>query len=175
MVHRLDKDTSGILVLAKDDAAYLRLVKMFSNSEVEKFYGTIVCGGFDKSFGEIHKPIGRSGIDKTKMSFRKCGKQAITRWELLQTFKKNFSYMNIQILTGRTHQIRVHMSYIGHPTAGDVTYGYNKNISYGTQFSRVMLHAYRIKLKHPISDESLEITAPLPNDFKESLEKLEAF
>ena len=175
IVHRLDKDTSGILILAKGDAAYLRLVKMFSNREVEKFYRTIVYGKFDKSFGEICEPIGRSNIDRTKMSVRKGGKQAITRWELLQTFKKKFSYLNVQILTGRTHQIRVHMSYIGHPIAGDIVYGYNKNLSCGLQFPRVMLHAYKIKLKHPISDESLEITAPLPNDFKESLEKLEAF
>jgi 23S rRNA pseudouridine1911/1915/1917 synthase len=174
VVHRLDKDTSGLIVIAKDKRAYYELVDQFRERVIEKQYLALVYGNPKEARGEIIKPIGRSSADRKKMSTRTGkGKEAITRYEVVQKFEQA-ALVKVKILTGRTHQIRVHFASIGHPVLGDKTYGRKTSLRIGQRtltFPRQMLHAYSLKLKHPLSGEPLEFEAPVPEDMERVIEE----
>ncbi|MCS7164470.1 MAG: RluA family pseudouridine synthase [Thermodesulfovibrio sp.] len=175
VVHRLDKDTSGVMVVALDDQAYYKLVEAFKKREIKKEYLAIVYGEL-KGSGKITTPIGRAIHDRKKMSTKsKKAKEAITEWEVIKNFK-NYTLLKVRIITGRTHQIRVHFSSIGHPILGDKTYGRKTYIELGKRkipVSRQMLHAFRMQFIHPITKENLEFEAPLPKDMQYIISILE--
>jgi 23S rRNA pseudouridine1911/1915/1917 synthase len=175
VVHRLDKDTSGIMVVALDDSAYYDLVEQFKKRTIQRKYTAIVSGYLKKDEGEISLDIGRSASDRKKMSTKtKRGKEAVTRWKVIKKLK-NAALIEARLGTGRTHQIRVHFSAIGHPVLGDRIYGkktfieINKNKIY---IPRQMLHAETLGFVHPISKEYLEFSSPVPNDMEECIKKL---
>lgn len=175
VVHRLDKDTSGLIVIAKDDLAYLNLVKQFKEREVRKNYMALLYGNIKKEHGEITEAIGRAVSDRKKMSIKtKKGREAITRYNVIKRFKPA-ALVNVNIITGRTHQIRVHFSASGHPVLGDKTYGKKTLLKFAQKsiiFPRQMLHAYSLKFKHPITGQFLKLTAPMPEDMKKAVEEL---
>ena len=175
VVHRLDKNTSGVIVIAKDDRSHHGLVDQFKNREVEKHYTALLYGRLKEDSGEITSAIGRSLSDRKKMSVKtRNGKEAITKFEVVRRFN-SATLVNVRIITGRTHQIRVHFASIGYPVLGDKTYGKKTSVKSGritVNFSRQMLHAYSMRLKHPVNGESLEFTAPMPEDMEEAIGKL---
>ncbi|EGL38902.1 pseudouridine synthase, RluA family [Parvimonas sp. oral taxon 110 str. F0139] len=161
IVHRLDKDTTGLIVCAKDDETHLKLVEMFSNREINKKYLAICNGSFSKENGFIDKPIGRDEKDRKKMSVKsKSGKEALTEYNIL-TSNLKYSLVDVTLHTGRTHQIRVHFSSLNHPIVGDKTYG-NKNEK--IKANGQMLHSYYLEFLHPITEENLSFTV-LPDDY----------
>ncbi len=161
IVHRLDKDTSGVIVVAKHDEAHTTLSDMFKEKTLEKTYVCIAKGIFKDKSGRIETLIGRDPRDRKKMAVvTENGKIAISNYEILDE-SKNYSLVKVRIETGRTHQIRVHMKSLNHPILGDATYG---NSTDG--IARQMLHAYRLKFTHPISKKEMVVTAPIPEDFK---------
>lgn len=161
IVHRLDKDTSGVIVVAKHDEAHTTLSDMFKEKTLEKTYVCIAKGVFKDKSGRIETLIGRDPRDRKKMAVvTENGKIAISNYEILDE-SKNYSLVKIRIETGRTHQIRVHMKSLNHPILGDATYG---NSTDG--IARQMLHAYRLKFTHPINKKEMVVTAPIPEDFK---------
>ncbi|MDR1590599.1 MAG: RluA family pseudouridine synthase [Puniceicoccales bacterium] len=167
VIHRLDKDTTGVIIFAKSDRAFTHLTRDFARHTVEKCYTCIIQGTPDSDTGKIEIPIARQTDDRKKMIACSNGKSAKTIWAVHKRFK-HFTWMDVKICTGRTHQIRVHMRHIGHPIGGDLIYGYDGNFA----FQRVMLHAESISFMHPLTGEKLSFTAPLPKDFCEALEKL---
>jgi 23S rRNA pseudouridine1911/1915/1917 synthase len=173
IVHRLDKDTSGAIIVAKHEQAMEHLCAQFKNREIKKQYLTIVYGVPELSKGTIETMIGRSNHDRKKMSvLSTVGREAVSHYELLEDFGK-CSFLRVQIETGRTHQIRVHMAHIGHPVLGDDVYCSKKRKrEWEDTVSRQMLHAAYIRFKHPASGEFMEIEAPLPDDMQELLGKL---
>ncbi len=168
IVHRLDKDTSGLIIIAKNDKAHIHLSKQIKNHEVKKTYIALVRGIVKENEATINMPIGRSIKDRKKMAVTKNGRNAITHFKVIKRYE-NYTLLEIQIETGRTHQIRVHMSYIGYPIVGDVVYSNGKN-PFGVIGQ--MLHAAKLTFKHPITNEELNLEAPLPEYFKEVLDKL---
>ena len=169
IVHRLDKDTSGVLLVAKNDKAHLSLSNQLSRREVKKKYLAVLEGNVKSDEGEIRTYMGRSPRDSKKMAVLPQGKEAITFYKVLQRFRSN-CFAEFYIKTGRTHQIRVHAQYIGHPVVGDKTYGYSKQ---KFSLNGQLLHAAQITFKHPSTGEELTFMAPLPDYFKEVLTKLE--
>lgn len=176
IVHRLDKDTSGVMVVAKDDRAYHQLIHQFKNRVIEKTYLAIVYGSFKEKEGLINLPIGRHTFERKRMSTKaKKGREAVTRWKVLEEFN-GFTLLEIQPQTGRTHQIRVHLASIGHPILGDPIYG-RKNRPGSFQdpllreclkrIRRQALHAYRLKFYHPQTGEPVEFLAPISPDMME--------
>ena len=167
IVHRLDKDTSGLIVIAKNDDAHVKLVDMFKDKTIRKTYLAIVKGSISKEEGRIETIIGRNPNDRKKMAVvEKNGKIAISNYKVLDKGPKH-TLVQVDIETGRTHQIRVHMKHIGYPIEGDMVYGKGNDYS-----KRQMLHAYKLVFPHPITGESLELIGKLPEDFKDSLKKL---
>jgi 23S rRNA pseudouridine1911/1915/1917 synthase len=175
VVHRLDKDTSGLIVIAKENRAYYRLVEQFREREIEKQYLALVYGNLKDDSGEIVKMIGRSGSDRKKMSTRtRRGKEAITHFTVVKRFNAA-TLVKVKILTGRTHQIRVHFASTGHPVLGDMTYGKKASLRSGQKeikFPRQMLHAQYLKLQHPSTDEFMEFEAPVPEDMEKVIVEL---
>ncbi|MFW6030297.1 MAG: RluA family pseudouridine synthase, partial [Halanaerobiales bacterium] len=173
IVHRLDKDTSGAIVVAKDDKSHRNLVKQFKNRDTKKIYRAITLGKIKYIDGKIDAPIGRDENNRTKMTVtKKNSKKAITHFE---TIVKNddYSYLKLKLETGRTHQIRVHLTYIGHPVLGDKKYGGDLEESIiDEKVNRQMLHSYKLGFYHPISDNWMEFTAELPSDFSKLLSNL---
>jgi len=169
IVHRLDKDTSGLIIIAKNDKAHINLSEQIKNREVKKTYLALVRGVINENEATIDMPIGRSAKDRKKMAVTKTGKNAVTHFKVLKRYDK-YTYIEVKIETGRTHQIRVHMSEIGHPIIGDEVYSNGKNV-FGARGQ--MLHAARLSFKHPISNEELNLEAPLPEYFVEILKKLD--
>jgi 23S rRNA pseudouridine1911/1915/1917 synthase len=181
IVHRLDKDTSGVMVVAKDDEAYRQLTKQFKNRTVEKVYLAIVYGPFRKDEGLIDAAIGRHPHERKRMSLRtRRGRTAITRWRVAETLN-GFTLLEVFPQTGRTHQIRVHLSSIGHPLLGDPLYG-RKGRS-GTihdlalkecfiRMGRQALHAHRLGFVHPKTGKNVRFESPLPEDMREIRECL---
>lgn len=166
IVHRLDKDTSGLLIIAKNDTAHLKLSEMFSNNSIRKTYITILKGKINRDSGEIETLIGRDPNDRKKMAVVKSnGKTAITHFQVLDKNEK-YSLVKVNIKTGRTHQIRVHMKYLGYPVLGDSVYGRDNKTA-----DRQMLHAYKLEFIHPVTQKRMEIISELPEDFKEVLKK----
>lgn len=168
IVHRLDKDTSGLLVIAKNNAAHLALSEQIKTKQAKRIYRALVDGNIKLDSGMIDLPIGRHPSDRKKMAVVKTGRHAVTHYRVLERFK-GYTYVECVLETGRTHQIRVHMKHLGHPVAGDEKYGRAQN-SLGHKGH--LLHAYRLGLFHPATDEYMEFTAPLPGYFEEALKKL---
>ena len=160
IVHRLDKDTSGLLLVAKNDAAQLALSEQLSGRTMEKHYRALVEGNLREESGRIEAAIARSKKDRKKMAVDEEGREAITEWTVLQR-GRGVTLLDVHILTGRTHQIRVHTKHIGHPVCGDPIYGSPK----GAKVPRLMLHAYSLSFTHPASGERLTFTADLPEAF----------
>ncbi|HYA27085.1 MAG TPA: RluA family pseudouridine synthase [Thermodesulfovibrionales bacterium] len=177
VVHRLDRDTSGVMVVAVEDGAYYHLVEQFKRRTIKRRYVTLVFGNLKADAGEIALPIGRSGSDRKKMSTRvRKGKDAVTRWKVLRRFVVA-TLVEVRLGTGRTHQIRVHFSSIGHPVLGDRTYGRKTEIEAGkrkTAFPRQMLHAEMLGFVHPAYGEYMEFSSPLPDDMRKVLDVLES-
>ena len=160
IVHRLDKDTSGLLLVAKNDAAQLALSRQLQQREMEKHYLALAEGILREDAGRIDAPIARSKRDRKQMAIDPQGREAVTEWRVLAR-GNGCTLLDVHILTGRTHQIRVHLRSIGHPVCGDPIYGYPK----GLKVPRLMLHARSLAFTHPASGERMCFTAPLPEAF----------
>lgn len=181
IVHRIDKDTSGALIVAKNEKAFKNLVEQFKERKIEKYYLVLVNGLLQHLEGVIDAPIGRGDVNRKKMHVTsdKEGKSAISLYKVLESFKVQsgkyiVSLLQVQIKTGRTHQIRVHMAAIGHPVIGDAVYGSRKlNMYFERRFglTRQFLHAHKLKFVSP-SGKNVEVTAKIPNDMEMMLEKL---
>ncbi|MDJ0621372.1 MAG: RluA family pseudouridine synthase [Desulfocapsaceae bacterium] len=170
IVHRLDKDTSGIMVVAKKADVHRKLMKAFKQREIKKRYQAIVVGRMAERSGRIVAPIGRHPVNRKKMAILpERGKFAATSWRLVQHLADRYSFISLDLETGRTHQIRVHLASIGHPVAGDLLYGSTKT---DTLFPRQMLHAAELEFIHPITQSRIAGKAPLANDIVETLRKL---
>jgi 23S rRNA pseudouridine1911/1915/1917 synthase len=167
IVHRLDKGTSGCLVVAKSDFAHQALVAQFKSRAVKKIYRAVCWGRFERPSGRIETVIGRSDRHRKKMSARATrGRPSLTEYRVLKQFDR-FALVELSLHTGRTHQIRVHMAHIGHPVVGDVVYGSKTESGRrGSEISvaRPLLHAYKLGFVHPRSQEFMEFTAPVPDD-----------
>jgi 23S rRNA pseudouridine1911/1915/1917 synthase len=174
IVHRLDKNTSGLLVVAKDDATHSLLSDMFKKRLVKKTYTALVWGSFSGENGEIILPIGRSGLDRKKMSISiDRGREAVTRFEVAEEFGDS-ALLDIHPETGRTHQIRVHLSYIGHPVIGDEVYGtkQSQKLARDLGLKRQFLHARRLEFAHPVTGKQLKIQDKLAGDLQKCLKVL---
>ena len=157
IVHRLDKDTSGLMLVAKDDATHAALSRQLANREMEKHYRAIVDGRMKEQSGVIEKPIGRSKTDRKKMAVTADGRWARTEWRVIREMSDR-TLLDVHIVTGRTHQIRVHMASIGHPVLGDPLYGHR----HMPAAPRLMLHAFSLCFTHPATGERMTFTAPCP-------------
>ena len=166
IVHRLDKDTSGLIVVAKNRKALENLSDQFKSRQVQKGYLALVRGHVQPEVGLIDAPIGRDPIRRQKMAIVDSGRPAQTEYRV-KCYLENHTLLALKPATGRTHQIRVHLSGIGHPVAGDVTYG-TKSVLVARQF----LHAYRLSFRLPLTGEEITITADLPSDLRAALDKL---
>ena len=168
IVHRIDKDTSGLIIVAKNDKAHKNLSEEIKNHEVTKIYTCLVRGNISEDDATIDMPIGRDKNDRKKMAVTEDGKKAITHFRVLKRYG-NYTLLRVKIDTGRTHQIRVHMAKIGHPIIGDEVYSNGKN-----EFNvhGQMLHSTYLKFKHPVTGKELELEAPLPQYFQDVLEQL---
>ena len=169
IVHRIDKDTSGLLIVAKNDKAHVNLSEQIKEHKVKKTYIALVRGVVKENEATIDMPIGRSKTDRKKMAVCKDGKNAVTHIKVLKRWE-HYTLLQVNIETGRTHQIRVHLSYIGYPIIGDYTYSNGKN-----EFGVVgqCLHAQKLEFKHPITNKIVELEAPLPEYFQEIIQKLD--
>lgn len=169
IVHRLDKDTSGLLIVAKNDKAHVNMSEQIKNHEVKKTYIALVRGIVKENEATIDIPIGRSRSDRKKMAVDKNGRNAITHIKVLKRYDK-YTLLEINIETGRTHQIRVHLSHIGYPIIGDYTYSNGKN-----EFGVVgqCLHAKCLEFKHPVTGKEMKLEAPLPDYFENILKNLD--
>lgn len=170
IVHRLDKDTSGLLIVAKNDLAHINMSTQIKNREVKKIYIALVKGNINENEATINMPIGRSTKDRKKMAVRKEGKEAVTHFKVLKRYG-DYTLLKIKIDTGRTHQIRVHMAEIGHPVVGDMVYSKGKN-EFGVEGQ--MLHAISLDFKHPITGKEMHLEADLPEYFKNVLNELDS-
>jgi 23S rRNA pseudouridine1911/1915/1917 synthase len=165
IVHRLDKDTSGVMVIAKKESSYHKLVQQFADRSVEKKYTAIAVGRMKTMRGIFTDPIGRHPKIRVKMAVVHSGKKACTEWKLMHDTNDNISIVDCNLKTGRTHQIRVHFSNSGHPLVGDKTYGYNANkYPFIDPSIRVMLHARQLSFKHPVTEKNMTFTTDLPAD-----------
>jgi len=171
IVHRLDKDTSGLMVVAKTETAKLSLIKQLESHSVSREYSAIVYGSMVTG-GMVDEPIGRDSLNRQKQAVKKGGKPAITHYRVIEKFK-NFTLIKAILETGRTHQIRVHMSHIGHPLLGDFTYGGKVKFPKGSkeelkvaikEFSRQALHAKKLSINHPVDNKELSWKSKLPED-----------
>ena len=169
IVHRLDKDTSGLLIIAKNDKAHIQMSEQIKNREVKKIYYALVRGIVPENEATINMPIGRSNKDRKKMAVVKDGKEAITHFKVLKRFSK-YTLLEVKIDTGRTHQIRVHLSEIGYPVVGDEIYSNGKN-EFGVHGQ--LLHAKSLDFKHPITGKEMHLEAQLPTEFANILKQLE--
>lgn len=169
IVHRIDKDTSGLLIIAKNDKAHINLSEQIKNREITKKYVALVRGVIKENNATIDMPIGRSDKDRKKMAVRKDGKNAVTHFEVINRYN-GYTYLDIKIDTGRTHQIRVHLAEIGYPIVGDAVYSNGRN-PFGVEGQ--MLHAKSLEFKHPITGKIMKLEAKLPQYFIDVLETLE--
>ena len=164
IVHRLDKDTSGVMMVAKNDRTQTELSRMLKDREIEKHYLALVEGEMKEEEGRIEAPIGRSKKDRKKMAVDPEGRPAVTEWKVAAR-GRGCTLLDVHILTGRTHQIRVHMRSIHHPVCGDPLYGVDK----GAKVPCLMLHARSLSFAHPSTNEKMTFQAPLPGDFLKGL------
>ena len=169
IVHRLDKDTSGLIIIAKNDVAHINLSKQIKDRRVKKIYIALVKGNVSENEATVNMPIGRSTKDRKKMAVRKDGKKAITHFKVLKRYGK-YTLLELKIDTGRTQQIRVHMAEIGHPVVGDMIYSNGRN-EFGIEGQ--MLHAKSLDFQHPVTGKQIHLEAELPKYFEEILSKLD--
>ena len=169
IVHRLDKDTSGLLIVAKNDKAHINLSEQIKNREITKKYIALVRGVIKENEATIDMPIARSDKDRKKMAVKKTGKKAVTHFKVIKRYK-DYTLLDIKIDTGRTHQIRVHMAEIGYPVVGDIVYSNGKN-PFGVVGQ--MLHEKSLDFVHPITGEKLHLEAPIPEYFENILSELD--
>lgn len=174
IVHRIDKDTSGLLVVAKNDESHVYLSSLLKDHGIKRVYHAIVAGHYKESCGTVNAPIARHPVDRKKMAVVAGGREAITHYEVIEEYL-SFTYARFQLETGRTHQIRVHTSYIGHPIIGDPIYGGGKTPFEKANASLLdgqILHAKILSFPHPRTKEIVTFECELPNNFKRLLEKL---
>jgi len=172
IVHRLDKETTGVIVVAKSDKAHRALADQFATRSLKKEYVALVAGVPQLLSGTIDRAISRHPTHRHRMTIGEGGKTAKTAWERGEVFGDIAALMRCQIFTGRTHQIRVHLKSLGHPILGDALYGWKANPRLAQQPERVMLHAEHLVLTHPISGKELDLRAPLPKDFQTMMKVL---
>lgn len=170
IVHRLDKDTSGAIIVAKNDKAHIALSEQLKNHEVKKTYLALVRGIIKENEATINMPIARSKKDRKKMDVDKEGKEAITHFKVLGRYKNKYTLLQINLETGRTHQIRVHLSHIGYPIIGDEVYSNGKN---EWNVSGQCLHAWKLEFNHPVTGEKISLEAEIPEYFKNIIKELE--
>ena len=170
IVHRIDKDTSGLLAVAKNDLAHTVLASQLKDHSMHRVYDAIVCGSFREDFGTVDAPIGRHPTDRKKMCVtQRNSKEAVTHWEVVKRYR-GYTHIRCKLETGRTHQIRVHMAHIGHPILGDLVYGHKKpELGQDSQ----CLHAGSLCFAHPRDGRPVLVFAELPDYFREVIEKLE--
>jgi len=168
VVHRLDAGTSGLMIIAKTDAAYLKLKEMFRDHDVEKTYHALVQGHMDPSSGTIDAPIDRHPKEDHRFAVVATGKESITHYEVIEYYS-SVSLVKVELETGRTHQIRVHFSALNHPLVGDTTYGADPVLGKKLKMSRPWLHALELRFNHPTTGAHLELRAPYPPDLQASL------
>jgi len=172
IVHRLDRFTSGVLLVAKHDAAHLELARQFASREVEKTYLALVHGAVRQETGRVDRPIARDPVRRTRMTARlEAGRAAWSEYRVLRRFA-GFTYLEVGIGTGRTHQIRVHLSSLGHPVAGDTLYGAPARVEGMPPLDRYFLHAHRIRFRQPATGEMLTLAAPLPAELENWMAEL---
>ena len=169
IVHRLDKDTSGVMVAAKNDAAHLNLSEQLQNKTMHRTYLAIVHGIINENDGTIKGRIGRHPVERKMMAITETGKSAVTHFHVLERFKSGFSLVECRLETGRTHQIRVHMTHIGHPLVGDPKYGRRKS---PFTIAGQALHSRELTLLHPATQEQMTFAAPIPQDMDNILRQL---
>ena len=169
IVHRIDKDTSGLIVCAKSDEAYRGLQKQFADHTITRVYRAVVYFGFDEDSGTIDAPIGRDPKNRLKMAIVKDGKRAVTHWRVKERFN-GFTEIEARLETGRTHQIRVHLTSINHPLLGDEVYGNVKKHPYKTEGQ--MLHAGILGFIHPLTGQFMEFTSEPPSIYRETIDKI---
>ena len=170
IVHRIDRDTSGLIVAAKNDRAHLALAAQLQDHSLARVYEAVAVGGFREDSGTVDAPIGRHPVDRKKMAVdRKNGREAVTHWSVLARYP-GYTHVECRLETGRTHQIRVHLASIGHPLLGDTVYGSKKP---WPGLAGQCLHARKLRFIHPSTGEPLELECPLPGWFRDVLEKLE--
>lgn len=167
IVHRIDKDTSGLLMVAKNDKAHVSLVDQLVNRTVTRVYTALVHGHIPHDNGTIEAPIGRDSRERQNMAIVDKGRHAVTHFKVIERFGE-YTLVECKLETGRTHQIRVHMKYIGYPLVGDPKYGPKKTLEFNGQ----VLHAGTLGFDHPVTGEYLEFNSPLPDDFKELVDKV---
>lgn len=169
IVHRIDKDTSGLLIIAKNDRAHLALSEQLKDHTLARVYEAVVVGNLREDSGTVDAPIGRSARDRKKMAVVADGRRAVTHYQVLARYP-GYTHIRCQLETGRTHQIRVHMAYLGHPLAGDPVYG-GKNDPW--RLGGQCLHARELTFVHPTTGENVHLTCPLPDWFSAFLQQLE--
>ena len=169
IVHRLDKDTSGLILVAKNDKAHTVMSEQFKSRTMEKHYRAVAFGSFSQDTDLIDAPIARHSVDRKKMAVVPDGKPSQTEWRVIERLR-GATYLDVHLLTGRTHQIRVHMQSVGHPLLGDKIYA--PHIKTSVHVPRLMLHAYSLAFTHPVTGEHMELTAPIPEQFSTVLNKL---
>jgi len=175
IVHRLDKDTSGVMVVAKDDRSHHGLVELFKSRQVKKVYHAIIAGRPEMRKDCVSRPIGRHRSNRRKMAvLEHGGREAVTCWTVLEELPYNFTYIEVRPETGRTHQIRVHMAFLGHPVAGDEIYGGKQQnvLLENITVKRQCLHAYSLSFRHPVSGELMEYVSPVWPDMQRTLEDI---
>ncbi len=160
IVHRLDKDTSGLVIVSKNNESHKILASYFKKHEIKKYYYALVHGVVKNDEGVIDAPIGRNEKNRLKRTVTLDGKNAVTKFKVIKRFSK-FTLLECELITGRTHQIRVHLNYINHPIVGDLDYGYNPPIYKGGQ----LLHSYKLIFIHPTTKKEMVFETPLPNEF----------
>jgi len=171
IVQRLDVGTSGLMMVAKTESAYLKLKDMFRNREIKKIYHALAQGHLEPAIGTIDAPIDRHPKDDYKMAVVSSGKPSITHYEVIEYYR-SVSLLKVELETGRTHQIRVHMSAIRHPLVGDLTYGADPNLAAEIGVNRPWLHAQALEFTHPISGLPISVNAEYPRDLTDSLSRL---
>ena len=170
IVHRIDRDTSGLIIAAKNDRAHLALAAQLQDHSLARTYEAVAVGGLREDSGTVDAPIGRHPVDRKKMAVdRKNGREAITHWTVLARYP-GYTHVECRLETGRTHQIRVHLASIGHPLLGDTVYGAKKPVP---GLAGQCLHARRLRFVHPSTGEPVELECPLPDWFQEVLRKID--
>ena len=169
IVHRIDKDTSGLLIVAKNDRAHMGLAEQIKEHSFTREYSAVICGHLKEYEGTVNAPIGRNPKDRKKMCVAmQNSKNAVTHYKVLEEFEK-YSHVSLKLETGRTHQIRVHMAHLGHPVAGDMVYGNDKR---SAELNGQCLHAIKIGFVHPIKNEYMEFSTNLPDYFENFIDKI---
>ena len=170
IVHRIDRDTSGLIIAAKNDRAHLALAAQLQDHSLARTYEAVAAGGLREDSGTVDAPIGRHPVDRKKMAIdRKNGREAVTHWTVLARYP-GYTHVECRLETGRTHQIRVHLASIGHPLLGDTVYGAKKPVP---GLAGQCLHARRLRFVHPATGEPVELECPLPDWFQEVLRKID--